>query len=481
MKLKRILCFLLTAAVILTSLIVGTIPASAASAKLKITGAFKDGYYVLQLYGLNKTQYNSIVNNKKGFMVKIISDDALSSIFIASDLTSKCDEPAIKGSKSGYQVYAGMKGKMAQYSTWADYIGFSALYGTAPGKTYGFQWKLDYGDENVREFLPRITKSPQVKVTFADIYGTSLKLSGLSSEQSLQATWGDVPLSLSLDGSTAVVTIPTENFYKYSSRKNALLEFKLYFGKYEVSVKFTGGKSLTYNALADGKDITDEVKVGGKFDQYGAAELSFSFGSTAAKALRSEDITAIYRVTEGGKLLSGSNEKITLRRGGTINISKLSFTKIENELYDGKEHTPKPVIRDGYMKLIEGKDFTVSFKNNTKVGTATITIKGKGDYTGTKTLKFKIVLGTTVLRTKESTDGKATLSWRKVFGAEKYQIYKSENGGKYTLAATVPADAFNKEITGLAEDSKYSFKVRALIKTGSKYTPGAWSNIVTIG
>lgn len=483
MKLKRILSFLLSAAVILTSLIVGAVPAGAASTGLTVSSTYKDGYYVLRLYGMTKKQYTELINNKSGFIVSIISEDSANKLFIASDLTKKCDEPAIKGSKTGYQVYAGIKGGMVHYSTWADYIGFSGLYGTAPGKTYGFQWKLDYGEKTIRDFLPGITKSPKVKVTFEDVLDTApLKPGGLSSSKTLNASWGDVPLGFDLDGSTAVVTIPTENFYKYSGRKNAKLDLSLYFGIYEVSVEFTGGDSgFVYTALADGKDISGEVSVGGKFDKNGAAAVSFSFSGTAAKALSTEKITALYRVTEGGKLISGSNEKVTLWRGGTINISDLSFTKIEVQIYSGKELTPLPVIRDGYMKLIKGEDFTFSYKNNTKVGTATLTIKGKGDYSGTKKITFKIIPDTPFLKGKKNSDSKVTLTWFKVTGAEKYQLYKSENGGKYTLAATIPADKLSKTVANLAlGENKYSFKLRALTKSGSKYVPGAWSNVITI-
>lgn len=49
------------------------------------------------------------------------------------------------------------------------------------------------------------------------------------------------------------------------------------------------------------------------------------------------------------------------------------------------------VTKDGEMiTLTEGTDYTASFKNNNKVGTGTITVKGKGKYTGTISQTFKI-------------------------------------------------------------------------------------------
>ena len=40
--------------------------------------------------------------------------------------------------------------------------------------------------------------------------------------------------------------------------------------------------------------------------------------------------------------------------------------------------------------LKQGTDYTVSYKNNTKAGTATVTVSGKGNYTGSKDASFTI-------------------------------------------------------------------------------------------
>ena len=56
------------------------------------------------------------------------------------------------------------------------------------------------------------------------------------------------------------------------------------------------------------------------------------------------------------------------------------------ETYDGTEKTK--VITSS---LVEGTEYTVSYANNKNVGTATITITGKGNYLGTLTYVFEIV------------------------------------------------------------------------------------------
>ena len=47
-------------------------------------------------------------------------------------------------------------------------------------------------------------------------------------------------------------------------------------------------------------------------------------------------------------------------------------------------------VKFGKEYLVYGRDFTVSYANNQAVGTATMTITGIGDYTGSKSVTFRI-------------------------------------------------------------------------------------------
>ena len=59
-------------------------------------------------------------------------------------------------------------------------------------------------------------------------------------------------------------------------------------------------------------------------------------------------------------------------------------------VYDGNEKKPSVVIKRDNRILEEGKDYTLSYKNNKNVGTATVTATLKGDYTGTVSTTFEI-------------------------------------------------------------------------------------------
>ncbi len=72
-------------------------------------------------------------------------------------------------------------------------------------------------------------------------------------------------------------------------------------------------------------------------------------------------------------------------------ISRCTVSKIANQAYTGKALTPRPTIKLGDRVLTLDKDYTLSYKNNTKAGTATVTIKGKGNLSGSRSATFKVV------------------------------------------------------------------------------------------
>ncbi len=158
----------------------------------------------------------------------------------------------------------------------------------------------------------------------------------------------------------------------------------------------------------------------------------------------------------------------------SVNISALTTSKISNQSYTGKAIKPAITVKDGGKKLVNGTDYTVSYKNNTKIGTATVTITGKGDYTGTKTLTFKIVPKKVTLTGKTS-GTKETLSWKKSAGATGYEIYRSVSGGKFTRLTTTKSLKYTAKLTA---GKSYQFKVRPYATVNGKKFYGSWSNVI---
>lgn len=107
-----------------------------------------------------------------------------------------------------------------------------------------------------------------------------------------------------------------------------------------------------------------------------------------------EGTAVITIIANDGIGLSTSCEVIAKEKQSSnvpTDISTLDIRAIENHNYTGSEITPSITITDGSATLVENTDYTVSYSNNVNVGTATVTITGKGNYSGTKEVTFEIV------------------------------------------------------------------------------------------
>lgn len=73
----------------------------------------------------------------------------------------------------------------------------------------------------------------------------------------------------------------------------------------------------------------------------------------------------------------------------------ITIESVEDRVYTGNEIKPIPVLiqnkgLENEKALVYGTDFTLSYSNNTDLGTATITILGMGEYSFTSTVDFAI-------------------------------------------------------------------------------------------
>lgn len=175
------------------------------------------------------------------------------------------------------------------------------------------------------------------------------------------------------------------------------------------------------------------------------------------------------------KITIEPGDKNSTDNSAAIDISDLKIGKLSNQTYTGKALKPSITIKDGNKKLVSGTDYTVTYKNNTKPGKATVTITGKGNYTGTKTLTFKIVPKKVTLTGKTS-GTKEALSWKKSTGAAGYEIYYSTDGGKFRKLTTVKGTKYSAEMTAAGT---YKFKVRPYVRINGKKVYGQWSNTVS--
>ncbi|MCH5209470.1 MAG: hypothetical protein J1F01_00750 [Oscillospiraceae bacterium] len=67
------------------------------------------------------------------------------------------------------------------------------------------------------------------------------------------------------------------------------------------------------------------------------------------------------------------------------------ISPIENQTYTGEPITPKPTVTFGDITLKEDTDYDLEYENNTSVGTATVKVNFKGNYSGAASTQFEII------------------------------------------------------------------------------------------
>ncbi|MCR5667380.1 MAG: hypothetical protein K6G01_11210 [Eubacterium sp.] len=76
---------------------------------------------------------------------------------------------------------------------------------------------------------------------------------------------------------------------------------------------------------------------------------------------------------------------------GAKAISEATVTLDDDfHIYTGEAIKPQVTVVDGSMTLVQDTDYTVAYSDNVEVGEATVTVTGKGNYTGTATTTYTI-------------------------------------------------------------------------------------------
>ena len=113
-------------------------------------------------------------------------------------------------------------------------------------------------------------------------------------------------------------------------------------------------------------------------------------------------------------------------------VSKCKITLASTTYtYTKKAVKPKVTVKYKSKKLKARKNYTLTYKNNKKVGTATVVIKGKGVYSGTVKKKFQIV--PKLSATKVSVDVGGTYTLKATSSAK--VTYKSSDASVATVSA----------------------------------------------
>ena len=111
----------------------------------------------------------------------------------------------------------------------------------------------------------------------------------------------------------------------------------------------------------------------------------------------------------------------------------------------------------GSATLVKGKDYTVSYSNNTRIGTATVKIKGKGNYEGEAEASFNIVAAdiSGQITAKIDTEALQGLQSTDDFLKKCITLYKGKE--KFEYGVDYKVDAFTVDDNGRLKSFSVSY------------------------
>lgn len=158
-----------------------------------------------------------------------------------------------------------------------------------------------------------------------------------------------------------------------------------------------------------------------------------------------------------------------------LKLSKTSY------VYNGKNAKPKVTVYNG-RKKVSSKYYKVTYKNNKKVGYATVIVKGKGKfakYAGKAafTIKLKTLKKPSV---KKGAKGTLNVSWKRDGQATKYVVQYSQSKkfkGKSTKTVTITNNKIGKTVLkGLTGKKNYYVRVRSCKAVNGRKIWSSWSS-----
>ena len=224
---------------------------------------------------------------------------------------------------------------------------------------------------------------------------------------------------------------------------------------YYLGLRLKRGTDYTVTYTANRSVGTAKCKITGKGKYTGTRTVSFKIVRNPGSA--------------------GSTSSKTSGKTFRVKLSKDTY------IYNGEYRKPTVKVTAG-NKSITARNYTVKYSDNRSVGTATVTVTGKGDYSGYKgTAMFTITLKKPSLSSvKSTTEGQLYAKWQKDTQADGYQIQYStrKNFSDNDRTKLVKSGRImDCTIEKLTSGKKYYVRMRSFKKVGSKNSYSEWSAV----
>lgn len=163
----------------------------------------------------------------------------------------------------------------------------------------------------------------------------------------------------------------------------------------------------------------------------------------------------------------------------SVNLSKTTLT------YNGNKRKPAVKVKDADGNILKrGTDYTVEYsKGRKEVGTYTVTVTFKGNYSGTKKLTFKIIPKGTNVSKLTAGSKKITVKWKKqTVQTNGYEIrYSTSKKMKNAQTVTATKNATtSKTVKNLKSGKTYFVQVRTYKTVDGKKIYSPWSSVKTV-
>ncbi|WP_322154956.1 BspA family leucine-rich repeat surface protein [Paratractidigestivibacter sp.] len=278
-------------------------------------------------------------------------------------------------------------------------------------------------------------------------------------------------------GCNSLIELDLSNF----DTSNASSMYGMFYGCSALESLDLSGFDTSYaqnlGLMFGGCDSLMSVKLGKKFSFQGAG----SYRSGELPTPSGDGMTGKWLSSADGKAYAASEipnnveATYTAQKGsdsvpGKTGISGAKVT-VAAQTYTGSALTPAVTVTLGGKVLSAGTDYDVKYANNVNVGTATVTVMGKGNYTGTAWGTFKITKKDSGSGSGSGGSGSDQPAASKV---TMYRLYNPYTGEHFYTADKDEKDhlvkvGWNDEGVGWTAPSKSSTPVYRLY---NKYVPG---------
>lgn len=317
-----------------------------------------------------------------------------------------------------------------------------------------------------------------------DLSGSSVSVSNIADQTytgtalspAVSVTYGDTTLTEGTDyalsyvsnvnaGEATVTITGTGTYYTGSISK-----------EFNIIAKSLSDSSISIETIADqvysGYSLTPTITV-----KDNSSELTGGQDYTVSYTNNVNAGTATVTISGTGNYSGDITKTFYIT---PVSIRSATISSISDKVYTGKALQPALTVKLGGTTLKNGTDYTAAYSSNTDPGSAAITIKGIGNYTGSLTKSFNIIpKKQTLTSLKNTASKKITVNWSIDTKVDGYQIRYCKSSSFKSGVKTVGINKFyttSASISKLTKGKKYYVQIRAYKTINKKAYYGAWSS-----